>query len=139
MIRIQDETFNAEEITAEMVNSRVGAVVSFTGVVRGESGDREVLRMDVQDYEGLALERLEKLRKKVVERFEVEDVAIVQRRGVLSVGEPIVFIAVAAAHRGPAFQACEYAIDHLKREVPIWKKEYTPDGEHWVKGEGCDL
>jgi len=139
MIRIQDEPFNAEEIAAEMVNSRVGAVVSFTGVVRGESGDREVLRMDVQDYEGLALERLEKLRKKVVERFEVEDVAIVQRRGVLGVGEPIVFIAVAAAHRGPAFRACEYTIDHLKREVPIWKKEYTPDGEHWVKGEGCDL
>jgi molybdopterin synthase catalytic subunit len=139
MIRIQDEPIDATDLESQLMSPRIGAVVSFTGVVRSETGERKVSQLEIQDYEGQAFERLEKLHKDVMGRFKIEDVAIVHRRGILQPGESIVFIAVVAPHRRDAFRACEYAIDHLKHEVPIWKKEYTPNGEYWVEGEECDL
>ena len=139
MIGIQDEPFDADDIQSRLVSARVGAVVTFTGVVRGQTDELKTESLEFQVYEELAKTQLMKLEEDIRERFPVEDLAIFHRRGVLVAGEPIVFIAVASAHRKEAFRACEFAIDRLKREIPIWKKELTTEGEFWVEGEGCDL
>ena len=139
MIGIQDELFDADEIRSRLVSPRVGAVVTFTGVVRGQTGGLKTESLEFQVYEELAEKNLMKLEEDIREQFPVEDLVILHRRGVLVAGEPIVFIAVASARRKEAFRACELAIDRLKREIPIWKKELTTDGEFWVEGEGCDL
>ena len=139
MIGIQDEPFDTEAICSGLVSRPVGAIVTFTGVVRGETDDKITERLEYQVYDGMAEKQLTKLADDIKERFPIEDLAIIHRRGTLKQGEPIVFIAIASGHRKEAFKACEYAIDRLKRMIPIWKKEYTTDGEFWVEGEGCDL
>ena len=91
-----------------------------------------VLRLEFEAYEAMAIKELHKIAATVLERWPVEKVLIHHRTGVLHVGEVPVLIAVAAAHRAAAFEACRYAIDTLKQTVPIWKKEIFEDGEVWV-------
>ena len=83
----------------------------------------------------MALQQMHLLRTEAIEHFAVRDVAIVHRLGRLTVGETSVFIAVASAHRGAAFDACRWVIDTLKKTVPIWKKEQFADGAAWADGE----
>jgi molybdopterin synthase catalytic subunit len=83
----------------------------------------------------MALDQMESLADEALRQFQIRDVAIVHRLGRLSIGEVSVLIAVASAHRGPAFDACRWLIDTLKRKVPIWKKEYFEDGAVWADGE----
>ena len=112
-----------------------GAAVTFDGIVRNHSGGRPTLYLDYEAYEPMALEKMRAIGAAIRERFAVDRVAIVHRLGRLQIGETSVFIAVSAAHRGIAFDACRFAIDTLKRSVPIWKKEYFADGAVWAEGE----
>lgn len=112
-----------------------GAIVSFDGFVRNESHGRRTLYLEYEAYETMALAKMREIGKSVHEKFAVERLAIVHRLGRLDIGETSVFIAVSAAHRAAAFDACRYAIDTLKRTVPIWKKEYFEDGAVWADGE----
>ena len=112
-----------------------GAVVTFDGCVRNQSHGRRTLYLDYEAYESMALTKIAEIASAIHERFAIHRVAIAHRLGRLEIGETSVFIAVSAAHRPAAFDACRFAIDTLKRTVPIWKKEYFEDGAVWADGE----
>jgi molybdopterin synthase catalytic subunit len=112
-----------------------GAIVTFDGCVRNHSHGRSTLYLEYEAYETMALEKMREIAVQLHEKFAVDRVAMVHRLGRLEIGETSVFIAVSAAHRAPAFEACRWAIDTLKRTVPIWKKEFFADGAVWADGE----
>jgi molybdopterin synthase catalytic subunit len=112
-----------------------GAIVSFDGFVRNESHGRPTLHLEYEAYESMALAKMEEIGAQIHERFAIHRVAMVHRLGRLEIGETSVFIAVSAPHRAAAFDACRFAIDTLKKTVPIWKKEYFADGAVWADGE----
>jgi molybdopterin synthase catalytic subunit len=112
-----------------------GAVVTFDGCVRNHSHGRRTLYLDYEAYEAMALVQIREIAEQIHERFPIHLVAIAHRLGRLEIGETSVFIAVSSAHRPAAFDACRFAIDTLKRTVPIWKKEYFEDGAVWADGE----
>jgi len=105
------------------------------GTVRDTSKGRRISRMSIQVYEEMARSQLEAIRAEALEKYGVDQVAVVHRYGDLDVGDNIVYIGVAAGHRDEGFAACRYIIEELKRRVPIWKKEITPEGEVWVEGD----
>ena len=112
-----------------------GAVVTFDGCVRNQSHGRRTLYLDYEAYESMALAKIREIAAALHEKFSIDRVAIAHRLGRLEIGETSVFIAVSAPHRPAAFEACRFAIDTLKRTVPIWKKEYFEDGAVWADGE----
>jgi molybdopterin synthase catalytic subunit len=124
-----------EPLNAHVKQPHDGAVVTFDGIVRNHSGGRATLYLEYEAYEPMALERMRAIGAAMRERFAIDRIAMVHRLGRLQIGETSVFIAVSAAHRAVAFDACRFAIDTLKRSVPIWKKEYFADGAVWAEGE----
>jgi len=112
-----------------------GAIVTFDGFVRNQSHNRRTLYLDYEAYEPMALAKMREIAAQLYEKYRIHRVAIVHRLGRLEIGETSVFIAVSAPHRAAAFDACRFAIDTLKRTVPIWKKEYFEDGAVWADGE----
>ena len=112
-----------------------GAVVTFDGFVRNQSHSRATLYLDYEAYESMALAKMREIGAQLHEKYRIHRVAMVHRLGRLQIGETSVFIVVSAPHRAAAFDACRFAIDTLKRTVPIWKKEYFEDGAVWADGE----
>jgi MoaE-MoaD fusion protein len=112
-----------------------GAIVIFDGFVRDHSKNRRTLYLEYEAYEPMALAKIQEIAAHLHSQFSIHRVAMVHRLGRLEIGETSVCIAVSAAHRAAAFDACRYAIDTLKRTVPIWKKEYFEDGFVWADGE----
>ena len=112
-----------------------GAIVTFDGFVRNQSDNRRTLYLDYEAYEPMALAQMREICGQLHQKYRIHRVAIVHRLGRLEIGDTSVFIAVSAPHRAAAFDACRFAIDTLKRTVPIWKKEYFEDGEVWADGE----
>jgi molybdopterin synthase catalytic subunit len=124
-----------EAVLARARRPDCGAVSLFLGTTRDHHEGRRVTRLSYEAYESMALAALERLERQALERFAVATCAIVHRLGEVPLSEASVAVAVAAAHRGPAFEACRWAMDELKRSVPIWKKEfYAEGGEGWVEG-----
>jgi molybdopterin synthase catalytic subunit len=114
-----------------------GALCLFVGTVRNENGGRAVRHLEYEAYEEMALPLMEAIGAECRRRFAITDVRIVHRLGRLEIGEASVAVAVSAPHRGPAFEACRYAIDAVKATVPIWKKEFYADGAVWLEGPGA--
>ena len=112
-----------------------GGVVLFLGTVRENSQGQPVVALEYEAYEPMALQQMECIKAAACKNWPVRRIAMVHRTGYMKVGEISVAIAVACGHRADAFAACRFAIDSLKQSVPIWKKEYRPDGSYWV--EGC--
>lgn len=112
-----------------------GAIVTFDGFVRNQSHNRPTLYLDYEAYESMALTKMREIGGQLHEKYRIHRMTMVHRLGRLEIGETSVFIAVSAPHRAAAFDACRYAIDTLKRTVPIWKKEYFEDGAVWADGE----
>ncbi len=112
-----------------------GAIVTFQGVVRNNSGGRPTRRLEYDCYEGMAIRKMAEIGREIAHRSEISRIAMVHRLGVLEIGEASVVIVVAAPHRRPAFDAALEGINRLKKLVPIWKKEFFKDGEVWVEGE----
>jgi MoaE-MoaD fusion protein len=112
-----------------------GATVTFDGFVRNQSHNRATLYLDYEAYESMALAKMREIGAQLHEKYCIHRVAMVHRLGRLEIGETSVFIAISAPHRAAAFEACRFAIDTLKRTVPIWKKEYFEDGAVWADGE----
>ncbi|HEY1472410.1 MAG TPA: molybdenum cofactor biosynthesis protein MoaE [Candidatus Acidoferrum sp.] len=112
-----------------------GAIVIFDGFVRNESHGRATKYLDYEAYEPMALSKMREIGVQLHQKFAIHRVAIVHRLGRLQIGETSILIAVSAAHRAAAFDACRFAIDTLKKTVPIWKKEYFEDGAVWADGE----
>ena len=138
MIRVTKENFSVDDVIAGLKSRSTGGVVSFLGVVRGESKGKPVEHIEIEVYEEMAQRQLEAIRREAIDRFGVEGVAVVHRDGSLKASENILLVVVASAHRAEAFEACRYVIDEIKRRVPIWKKEVTPEGEWWVESEGFE-
>jgi molybdopterin synthase catalytic subunit len=139
MIRIGAEPFEpAAELAA--FTARVpgaGAIASFTGLVRGESG--RVYGLDLDHYPALTEGAVAAIGDEARARFGLDGLVIVHRHGALAPGEPIVFVAAAAAHRRAAFEAVDYMMDRLKTEAPFWKREHGPDGSRWIEARDADL
>ena len=129
------EPIDAAALIRHVRTGEDGAVVTFDGCVRNQSHGRRTLYLDYEAYESMALARIREIGATIHEKFPIDRVAIAHRLGRLEIGETSVFIAVSAAHRPAAFDACRFAIDTLKRTVPIWKKEYFEDGAVWADGE----
>jgi len=135
LIKLQREDLDLVEVIESVKNPSSGALVLFLGTVRDNARGRKVAQMSIEVYEEMAHSQLEAIRQEALEKYGVHNISIIHRYGELNVGDNILAIAVAAGHRGEAFDSCKYVIDELKQRVPIWKKEKTPEGEFWVEGE----
>ena len=112
-----------------------GAVALFEGTTRRFTGGKETVRLQYEAHESMAVKEMEKLCALAHERWPVLKAVIVHRLGEVPVGETSVLVGVATAHRGPAFEACQFLIDELKKSVPVWKRELYADGRtEWVSG-----
>ncbi len=136
MIRIQQEDFSPGEIINELRQPGVGAVVTFSGMVREKSRDgSEVTFVDWDAYDAMALKVFQNIRHDAIRKFDLKDAAIVHRKGQQKPGENLVFIATASPHRREAFEACAYIMDEIKKHAPLWKKEILASGEErWIEG-----
>ena len=132
IIRVPIDT---QSVLATLKRGEDGAAVVFEGVVRNQTRGRKTLYLDYEAYYEMALQQMEALAGQALKQFAIRDLALVHRLGRLEIGETSVLIVVASAHRAPAFDACRWLIDTLKRTVPIWKKEYFEDGAVWADGE----
>lgn len=112
-----------------------GAIVIFDGFVRNESHGRATKYLEYEAYEPMALSKMREIGSQLHQKFAIHRVAIVHRLGRLEIGETSVLISVSAPHRAAGFDACRFAIETLKKTVPIWKKEYFEDGAIWADGE----
>jgi molybdopterin synthase catalytic subunit len=124
-----------DSVLAHARRPECGAVALFIGTTRDHHQGRRVLHLAYEAYEPMALRALEALERRTIEQHAVATCVIVHRLGEVPLSEASVAVAVGAAHRGPAFEACRWAMDELKSGVPIWKKEfYAGGGEGWVEG-----
>ncbi len=138
MIALAREPLDPARLLAAVRDPRAGAEVLFLGVVRDHNSGRRVLHLEYEAYEPMALRALEDLAAALRARHGPDlRVAIAHRLGRLEIGEVSVAIAVSAPHRDLAYRASREAIEALKREVPIWKKEHFEGGEVWVEGPGA--
>ena len=134
MFRLTREPIDIQKTVESIQKPEDGAVVVFDGVVRNHSKDKSVRYLEYYAYESMALKKLEEVGARARSGYAIRNIAIVHRLGRLDVGECSVAIVVASAHRGPAFEACRFAIDTIKEIVPIWKKEFYENGEVWIEG-----
>jgi MoaE-MoaD fusion protein len=132
---LSNEPLSLEQVAREVASEDAGAIATFVGTTRARSRGRDVIRLEYEAYEGMAEAEMERIARALRERHEVIDVAIHHRVGPVEIGETSVVIAVSAAHRAAAFEACREAIDTLKQSVPLWKKELYVGGEEWI-GQG---
>lgn len=138
IFEIGREPINIADLRARLLEGDSGAVVVFDGVARNNTGGRRTLYLEYEGYEPMALRTLEQIGREVHERWAINRVGIIHRLGRIDTTESSVVIIVTSAHRKIAFEACHYAIDRLKKIVPIWKKEYFEDGAVWVENAGIE-
>jgi MoaE-MoaD fusion protein len=129
------DVIRASEIVDALKAPEDGALVVFDGFVRNNFRGKQTLYLEYEAYEAMALAKMREIGAQIRAKFQIHRLAIVHRLGRLEIGETSVLIAVSSAHRAAAFDACRYAIDTLKRSVPIWKKEYFAGGAVWAEGE----
>jgi molybdopterin synthase catalytic subunit len=141
VIRVHAEPFDAGgELAAFAARvAGAGAIASFLGLVRGESGGADVSALELEHYPPLTERTVAAIGEDARDRFALIGFAIVHRTGALAPGEPIVFVAAAAAHRRAAFEAVDYMMDRLKTEAPFWKREHGANGSRWIEARDEDL
>ncbi len=137
-IQTADFDLGAEAAALRMEDGGVGAVVAFVGTVREHSSGAAVSQMALEHYPGMTEAAIEAMVDAALARFDIRAAKVIHRVGLLQAREQIVAVLVAGAHRGPAFQACEFLMDYLKTQAPFWKKEHTPDGARWVDARVAD-
>ena len=139
-IQVQTEVFDTAAIqeTLRRTNPKIGALVTFLGQMRDFNDGDEVSTMTLEHYPGMTEKALQKIIDEADERWDLMGIHVVHRVGPLEPFDPIVLVAVASAHRGEAFQACEFIIDYLKTRAPFWKKESTSKGDRWVDARHTD-
>ena len=133
--RLTREAIDAREISDMILRPEDGALCIFEGVVRNNSKGKTTRYLEYEAYETMALKTMEEIGEFVRSAWEIGCVAIVHRLGRMEIGETSVAIIITSPHRRASFDACEYAIDRLKKIVPIWKKEFFDDGEIWIEGQ----
>ncbi len=135
LVQLSHSALNPDDITAEVRKDTNGAVVTFLGATRNNFQGKRVLNLEYEAFEEMALTKIEEIRKEIQAQFQIEDIAISHRIGIVPIGEISLVIAVASPHRKEAFLACHQAVDRVKEIVPIWKKEVFEDGSRWVACE----
>ncbi|SIT86234.1 molybdopterin synthase subunit MoaE [Yoonia rosea] len=137
-VRVQAEPFDAGAELNDFAQGRtdIGAVVSFTGVVRDTQGDLQ--EMLIEHYPGMTETAIGKIVDEAVARWDLADVLVIHRYGALKPGAPIMMVATASAHRAAAFEAADFLMDYLKSRAPFWKKEVTAQGASWVDAKDAD-
>jgi molybdopterin synthase catalytic subunit len=126
------EPLSLDAVVDEVRTEKAGAIATFIGTTRVESRGRTVQHLDYEAYEGMAERVMSEIADSLKQRYDVCDIAIHHRTGRVDIGEPSVVIAVSAPHRQDALAACKDAIDTLKEQVPLWKKEVYEGGEEWI-------
>ena len=137
-IAVQEQPFDlgAESDVFAAAATGMGAVVTFTGVVRDVDGGLEA--MEIEHYPGMTESAIRKIAEDARDRWSLGDVLVIHRYGRLAPGERIMMVATAAPHRKDAFEAAEFLMDYLKSRAPFWKKELTAEGEGWVDAKDTD-
>jgi molybdopterin synthase catalytic subunit len=131
-VSVQQEDFDLGlEIRKISTNKSIGAVASFAGLVRD-------VQMTLEHYPGMTERAIAKIVEEAQGRWQVMDCSVIHRYGALQPNDQIVMVAVASAHRGDAFAACEFIMDYLKTQAPFWKKEQTAEGARWVEAKATD-
>ena len=140
LVRVQTGDFDlTTEIDAlRSQDARIGAIVSFVGTVRDMNDGAQVAEMELEHYPGMTEAALDAIVNQARARWPLFGATVIHRVGPLKPTEQIVLVACTAAHRGEAFDACEFIIDYLKTDAPFWKKEQTPDGARWVDARVTD-
>lgn len=133
-VRLTNEVLDPQEAVDAIQTEADGAVVLFTGVVRNHARGRTVRGIEYEAYAPMAESQMRRITEQVEARWKLS-CAILHRFGYLAVGEASVVVAVTSAHRAEAFEACRFAIDTLKTDVPIWKREHADDGTYWIEGD----
>ena len=131
-VRVTAEPLDARTLETLVRRDSDGAVCTFTGVVRDHAEGRTVERLEYEAYPSMAEAEMRRIAEEALRRTEATAIAIEHRTGTLSVGEASVVVCVSAPHRGTAFEACRWAMDTLKAQAPIWKKEFGEGGAVWV-------
>jgi MoaE-MoaD fusion protein len=131
-IRLSEEPIDPADLIREVADERAGGIATFVGTTRIESRGRTVVRLEYEAYEGMAEDIMTELAEELKVRYDLCDVAMAHRVGVVGIGEISVAIAVSAPHRADALAACKDAIDRLKETAPVWKKEAYEGGEEWI-------
>lgn len=134
LFEIVQDILDVRTLALQLASQSDGAIVTFAGIVRGTNQGKKVLFLEYEAYPEMAVKMMERIGREIATTWGLESIRIQHRVGRLNVGETSVLIVVAAPHRDDAFAACQYAINRLKRIVPIWKKEVFEDGEVWVEG-----
>ena len=139
-VRVQAGDFDVgQEVARLRAHERsVGAIAAFIGTVRDVNDAASITGMTLEHYPGMTEAALEDIVDEARQRFDIVDALVIHRVGALLPGDQIVLVAVTSAHRGMAFQACEFVMDMLKTRAPFWKKERMPDGERWVEARASD-
>src|SRR5215467_7246691 len=135
LYQITREAIDAQAVGRQILRGEDGAICIFEGVVRNNSKGKKTLHLVYEAYETMALKKLEEIGIFVRQAWDIDSIAMIHRLGHLDIGETSVAVIITSAHRRAAFDACHYAIDKLKKVVPIWKKEFFEDGEIWVEGQ----
>ena len=133
MFRVTTDPLSVQQVNDLVKRPTDGAVVTFDGIVRNNFDGRQVRYLEYEAYAAMAEKKLAEIGAEVQQKFAVGEIAMMHRIGRLEIGESSIVIAIAAPHRHAAFEACAYAMDRVKAEVPVWKKEFFADGaDHWV-------
>ena len=131
-IKLSDKALDPEACISYVRSADCGAEVLFVGTVRNQTGGRAVIKLFFEAYEPMAIKEMEKIGRHCLDKYTIEKISFHHRLGEVQVGDVPVILAVSAPHRNEAFKACAEAMDLLKQNVPIWKKEFFEDGEVWV-------
>ncbi len=138
-IAVQTDDFDlAHEYQCLRADSSTGAIVTFCGLVRDMNDGKDVTGLFLEHYPGMTEKTLETIADEAAERWPLQAVRVIHRVGQMALCDQIVFVGVASAHRGAAFDACEFIMDFLKSRAPFWKREQTTQGEHWVEARTSD-
>ena len=140
LISVQTQDFDIADVSDELSTDRrdIGAITTFCGQVRDKSPDQNLLALELEHYPGMTEKALSAIGQQALDRWDIDDLAMIHRVGRLAPGENIVLVVVISAHRKDAFEACEFLMDYLKTQAPFWKKEITRDGEQWVEFKQSD-
>ena len=137
-VQTQDFDVSAELAALRAGDAAVGAVAVFIGTVRDRNDGSGVSAMELEHYPGMTEAAIEQMIDAAMQRFDLRAARVVHRVGLLQPADQIVLVAVSSAHRGAAFQGCEFLMDYLKTQAPFWKKETTPEGARWVDARVAD-
>ncbi len=132
MFRVTQKAINLHELVEYVTDPEAGAIATFIGTTRNNNEGRKVISLDYEAYPEMAEKELARVGEEAKIKWNIQRMAIVHRIGPVQITEPSVIIAVSAAHRSDAFEACRFAIEEIKKSIPIWKKEIFEGGEVWI-------